>query len=351
MNTIWSLVTSNWKLLVLAWVLVGLVALTLSFALWATVLRVRNVRKAKRWDELEEKWEALLPEVMAGLTPDSVLRSRIRKAEQLYFVDFLYKTALRAGPGRREALPRFALPFLGPIVRRMEGGDAERRARAVQTVAVLDLDRNAARVLKALDDPSPLVSMIAARNLAASGRPDLVTAVMERLDRFQEWSPKFLISMLVSMGSESAVLIRAALSSPLLQPQVRAVCADALAQLGVGEALPEAIGVLSTETDADLLSAALRLVRAIGGASALESVRALSGSADFAVRAQAIATLGQLGNEEDLARLKVALRDPSPWVALHAARGLRAHGQLQYLRNALHAGTVSSDVALQVLAE
>ncbi len=351
LTTVWQTVAGNWKLLALVVVLVGLIVLTIVFALWAILLRLRNIRTARRWETLEEKWEVLLPEVAAGLTPEETLLGRVGRGEELYFVDFLYKAALNADLAMRQVLPRLAAPYLAPITRRMKGGDPERRARAVQTVALLDMERSGAAIVEALDDPSPLVSMIAARNLAASGRPGHAAAVMARLDRFEEWSPKFLISMLVSMGPGAASLIRAALRDTLLAAQTRAVCADALARMGDREALADAAEILGRETDADLLSAALRLVRSGAGATYLEPVRVLAGSADFAVRAQAIATLGQLGGEEDVARLKLALRDPSPWVALHAARGLRAHGEMQYLRNAIHAGTVSSDVALQVLAE
>lgn len=350
-SALWAMVAGNWKLLVLVIVLIGLVVLTVLFALWATLLRLRNIRTARRWNALEDKWEKLLPEVASGLVPDKELYARVGRRERLYFVDFLYKTALRGDPVLRDALPRLAAPYLEPIYQRMKGGDPERRARAVQTVALLDLERSAARIREAVDDESPLVAMIAARSLAASGRTEHVAAVMERLDRFEEWSPKFLISMLVSMGPDAAPAIRAAMKNTALTRQTRAVCADALGRMGDRGGMTEAVQILGSESDPDLLAAVLRLVRSGGGPEHLEPVRALAASADFAVRAQAIATLGQIGGKEDVARLKLALRDPSPWVALHAARGLRAHGEMQYLRNAIHAGTVSSDVALQVLAE
>jgi HEAT repeat protein len=347
---LWSMVAHDWKLLVVVAALLFMLLVTLAFALAATLLRLANNRKARRWGRLEGKWEALLPEVVAGLRAPAELLARVHPRERLYFVDFLYKQALQAGAAQRQALGRLAAPFLAPLAGRTEGGDAERRARALQTLALLAPAPHAPLLLRALADPAPLVAMIAARHLAASRQPAHVDAVLDTLHRFTEWSPKFMTSLLTSMGPAAAPRIRQRAADPALTPAERGIALDALGRLGDGDALPLAAALLARETDADVLAAALRLVRAVGGAADLEPVRRLAAHEDFAVRGHAIAALGQLGDATDVPRLKAGLRDASPWVVLHAARGLRLHGELNFLRQAAQRGTVP-DVALQVLAE
>lgn len=311
----------DWRVVLLGLTIVALLLTVLGFAGSASALRVRNNRKANRWARLEEKWGGALAAVLSGAAEVSTLLSEIAPGEELYFVDFLFRRA-RAGD-RPEVLEGLARPHLHRIAARLQGGDAERRARAVQTVSVLGFDAYADRVLAALDDESPLVAMVAARSLARAGGSEYVVPIIERLDRFEDWSPRFLKSMLESLGSDAAPALRDSLGDATHPPRIRAVFADALRQSADERAADTAASVIQSETDGDVLAACLRLLRKLGSAEHVAPVKALLASNDYAIRAQAVGALGRLGGPAEADLIRRALDDPSPWVVLQAERVLR----------------------------
>lgn len=315
--------TDDWRLLTLL-VLVAVVWLVaMAFGASAFLLRIHNVRKARFWRSLEARWEAALAPVLAGTAAHETLSRLVHAGEELYYVDFLYKKARGTRREQRLLLGRLAKPHLGRIVRRITNGDAERRGRAVQTVALLAYEEHVDAIARALDDPSPLVAMTAARALAREDGARFGGEVLARLRRFQDWSPKFLTSMLASMGQGGAPVLRSGLSDQTLAPALRAVCADALGQLRDGAAAETAAQVADMEVDPDVLAACLRLLRRVGGPSQLPTIRRLTESQDDGVRAQAIGALSRVGTSEDNASLEAALTDRSPWVVMQAERGLR----------------------------
>lgn len=108
---------------------------------------------------------------------------------------------------------------------RAETSRLEVRARAIETRATLGLPEQSARVMAALDDPSPLLRMIAARAIARAGTLRHRATVVERLTRFDEWNPRFLASLLAGMGSETSGSLRERLADDGMEPWARAVTA------------------------------------------------------------------------------------------------------------------------------
>lgn len=405
----------NWVHLGLLISILVLCGVVVGFVFYALTLRVRNIRKSRRWSDLEARWQPVLDAALAesvagngraalrgsgnggapavgrasgnggagaaasgnrgagavaggnggaagtsgnGAPPGAdghgdagATEILVRRGEELYFVDFLYKRARGREAEERAVMGRLAAPYLGPIVRRTRGGDAERRARAVQTLALLGLPEHKERVAAALDDPSPLVAMIAARCLATEEYPEVAPAIMQRLHRFDDWSPKYLSSMLFSMGEKGLPTLRDTLADPRAQSQTRAVAADALRKLRDAEAADIAGRVVETTSDPDVLAACLRLLREVGGPEHLPAIRSLTTAPDFGVRAQAVSALGRLAKQEDIARLRRALDDESSWVVMHASRALRDHGEGALLRDLAVGRHRHTDILLQVLTE
>jgi len=203
---------------------------------------------------------------------------------------------------------------------------AEVRARAVQTLSLLGADAHRAEVRRALDDPSPLVAMVAARALARGRDPDHAAAILLHLERFDEWSPRFLAAMLASMGPDAAAPLCDTLADPSRSASARAVAADALRALHDLPAADVAAAVLGTSTDREIVAACLRLLAALGRPAHLPRIRPLLTSPDAVVRAAAIRALAGVGSADEREWLRSALEDPSPWVALEAAEGLLESG-------------------------
>lgn len=331
--------TNDWRLASLVVLVVFVWLVAVAFGASAFLLRIHNLRKARFWRRLEAKWEAALPEVLSGASPAESLTRLVERGEELYYVDFLFRNARNLGRRERALLGGLAGPHLGRIADRIRNGDAERRGRAVQTVAVLAFDQHVPALVGALDDPSPLVAMTAARALAREDGARFGGEVMSRLARFQDWSPKFLTSMLAAMGPGGAPVLRQGLSDCLLPPGLRAVCADALGQLRDVAAAETAAEVADAEVEADVLAACLRLLRRVGGPGQLPTIRRLVRSSDDGVRAQAVGALGRVGTDDDVARLRDAQADPSPWVVMQAERALRRRNELEVVQAAATNGT------------
>ncbi|HPO10014.1 MAG TPA: hypothetical protein PLZ55_15170, partial [bacterium] len=161
-----SLAFQNRVLFLLSLAIVFLLICSVIFAAYSILLRIRNNRKAAHWARLETAWEQAILEVLSGEKEPLDLQQRVGRKDTLYFVDFVMRYARRLRGQEREILTELVRPFLSRITERTVGGDAERRARAVQTISTLGFEEYTDRIIAALDDPSPLVAMIAARALA-----------------------------------------------------------------------------------------------------------------------------------------------------------------------------------------
>ena len=322
-----------------------------AFAVSVVVLRLRNQRKAGKWQALEAKWEAAIFDVIAGDAAPETLWNLVARDEQLYCVDYILQFARRVTGEERRRLAVLAQPFLPEVAARVHGRDPQRRARAVQTLGELGLATYANEVILALDDPSPLVTMVAARALSREEHASHFGPVLSHLHRLTDWSPSFLAAMLSFVGPSVAPALRSELADPRRPPKVRAVIARALLNLNDYDAANVAARVLEDETDRELVTAALRLLAAIGREEHLPLVRKAAKSDDFLVRAQAATALGHLGQREDMAFLRDACEDDSQWVALRAARALRDAGEVERLTELADSDRPHAVLALQVLSE
>ncbi len=338
-------------LVVLALIIAALLVLAIVFALYTVALRVQNDFRERRRRRLAARWQE--PVLVALADPDRIaqVHALVDERDRLQFVHFVLDYARRVRGNERETLRTLAEPYLAPIAQRVWSKRQEVRTRAVQTLGTLGLPHYAGEVVTALDDPSPLVAMVAARALASREHPEYAPAVLRRLHRFETWSRGFLASMLSAIGSEGAPAIRETLSDAEEAPWVRAVAAEALRALKDLEAGDPAAAVVEAEEDPELLAAALRLLSVVGRPEHAGIVRVRCASPDATVRSAALGALGILGDEEDVKRLLGAMADPSPWVAIHAARGLREAGAIQLLSDLADSDHPRALLARQILLE
>lgn len=321
------------------------------FAGVTLVLRLRNDWKARRWARLEERWGPLILEVLDGTRKPADLWERVQVRDSLYFVNFLLRYARRLRGGEERKIRELARPFLPRVVLLVTRGTPERRARAIQTLAVLGLPEFDEGVLRGLDDPSPMVAMVAARGLAEPEHPEYLPEILERIDRFRVWNPRLVASMLASVGPEAAPALRETLEDRSRGSRVRVICARALAALNDAASADAAANLLAVEEDRNLVVACLEILETVGTEEHLPGVRRLTEHPDAPIRLAAVKALGSLGESEDVERLVRALsEDPSPWVALHSARGLARLGAHEHLRKLVPEDHPRSELALEVLA-
>lgn len=329
-----------------------LAVLAFGFCLFTFYLRIRSRNRERLWKRLEERWTGPLLEALADPDRIPALQETVEDRYALFFVSFCLRYFRRVRGEEREILKRAASPWIARAAARASSPRVEIRARAVQTLGALGLPRYGDRLVEALDDASPLVAMVAARALAREGDERYVEPLVRRLKRFRSWRDSALASMLAGIGVAAMPRLRQTLADENEDPWVRTVAAAALAQLADLEAGDVAARVVEHGAGRGLLAAALDLLAEVGRPEHRAPVRIRCASPDFVVRSRALRALGRLGNEEeDAPRLRAALDDPSPWVALDAARGLREVGGIPALREIAASGHPRAAAARQVLGE
>jgi HEAT repeat protein len=342
--------TRDSLLALLIWIVAALFVVTLAFSVYAVALRLVNDARDRRRARFALKWQDGLLLALADEEAAAALRNSVLEDERIHFVGFAVQYARRLRGDGRDALAGLVKPFLDPIVARAASPRVEVRARAIQTLGMLGLPEHATRVIAALDDPSPLVAMVAARALALEESPEYAEAVLARLPRFGGWNRRFLASMLAAMGPGVSASLRSGMADARAEPRSRAILAEALQIQGDLAAADVAADILMKETDPELLGSALRLLQDVGRPEHVEAVRAHVESANATVRAHALEALGAVGGEGDIPELVASMRDPSPWAALSAARGVLAAGGGRILSDMAASDDAPGVIARQVLA-
>ncbi len=334
-------------------VVTTLVLLVFTFVLaTSVVMRHRfNVQRTRRITALSARWDPLILGVLVGDRTASDVARAVRPGEERWFLEHLLDYARRLSGVDRHTITELAGPYLRLLHSDCNAKRQETRAHAVQTLSMLGVEDHAVAVVEALDDPSPLVSMVAAHALARPEHPQLGAEVIQRLGRYLAWDRGYLASMLARCGLELAPELRTLLADPTRSPLERAVAADALRLLHDPESADPAAEVLQTSDHPELVSAALRLLRTVGRSEHAEAARRHLDAESFAVRAHTLSTLGSIGDASDTSVLQRALTDESPWVALQAARALAALGKLDQLRSLAGSEDRRAVLAREVLSE
>lgn len=338
-NVLWTLVISIAALLLCA----------LVFAVAAVIYRILNDRTRRRLLSLEQRWEPLLLEDLSAAKPIEEVYRHVEPADRFFFVQVLHRYMSRIVGQEKERLVALAAPCLPELVRRSFHGTTESRAQAVRLLGAFGFEEYNYRLMEAMDDPSPLVALTAAKALARADYPGLISIVLLGLDRFKDVSVEYLSAMVKSLGPSAAPNLRSIIADPRRPPRIRVVAAAALIQLDDLAAANVAAQVLEHETHEELAATLLRLLARTGLPDHQPVVRNRLADPSEQVRIAAAEALGSLGEQADKPTLLSAMKDVSSWVALQAAQSLRALGGVQELRALAQAGGPRALIALEVL--
>ncbi len=328
-----------------------LLIISLFLGIMVIYLRYRNQAAFKRWNRLENKWNTIMTQILAGNMEPERLVKTVQKSERLYFIQYLMRFAERFSGREMKVIEELARPILPSIVKRTVGGDPERRARAIQTLSVLGFDEFSYAIVKGLDDPSPMVAMVAARSLARKDYPEYIKFILPRLDRFENWSMNYFSSLLTSFGRDVLPDLRRTYADERQTIRTRVACVSAMENLSDLKGVGIAGKVIASTDDVELLAASLRYIKKMGSRDLHDVVVKLVDHPDFIVRAHAISALGSIGSEEDETRLMIGMGDDSNWVAHHAASAMKSLGMTRLLKAIAESYHPRRELALQVLRE
>jgi HEAT repeat protein len=200
-----------------------------------------------------------------------------------------------------------------------------RRARAAQLLGDLELRQAVPELCRLLTDRHEEVRVVAVRALGRIGDPAAAWRLIASLDRPDPVPSLLATQALAQLGPDAELTLSAALDHP--QARVRAVCLNALGQLGAAGAVQRVARVLREDTVLDVRIAAAATLGKLGTRSALDPLtRALIPARPTPLRAAAARALGELGSPAAVPALAALLDDDAYRVAHEAAQALRRLG-------------------------
>lgn len=338
------------RLLAGAAVVVGaLLLLAALFAVVTILLRLHHVARRRATVQLEAAWEPLILDALAGDDIGDRVHRLVPPKERRFFAAYLLRYVERFSGEGLALIRRLARPALPHVAEELTSRRPEVRARAIQSLVLLGVDDYDDRIVAALDDPSTTVAMVAARALASPEKVRFAGHVLRRLPRFRDWSGSYLSSMLAGMGSEVAPELRVLYVDESRDVVDRRIAADALHDLDDIESAAFAERIARGAADVELRAASLRLLGRVGQREQAAVARAALDSDEPLIRLRAAEALAGLGSDRDADRLRLALDDPSIWVAIAAARALHSSGAFAALRSFAAADGPRADLAREFL--
>ena len=332
----------------------GIILCSLLMLLVVFALRIRLLLRQRRERRYKAQWQPLLAECVFGV-PEKL--PHVPRNMRYHFLRLWnYHHELLTGGARKNLESLAALLKLEEIARELLRGDLRQRLIAVLTLGHLG-DRTYWHELRALvDDPSPILSLTAARALLDIDASATLTWLVTVMAAREDWPLARVVSMLKEAGPDRITLPLIAAGEGVVRAEGgsrRMVRLLRMMEVAHTERIAAVVGRIVRESaDAEVIAAGLRLIR---DPRDREMVRAFTGHESWFVRVSAVRVLGQIGEVADRELLTGMLSDHHWWVRYHAARALLALPgvlieDIEKIRNAL-TDRYAADMLSQVIAE
>ena len=340
-----------------------LFALTLLLLAVVLLMRASLLLHERRRKKFLAIWQPILTNAVDIATSDLPRLARRDLPEFLLLWNHLQESLLDEAKdhlnqiGRALSLQHAALHLLGR-------GNLREQLLAILTLGQLRERAAWDRLLAIAQREGALLSVAAARALVmidpTKAVPELIPLVMTRPD----WPPSRVANMLQIAGADviSDQIANAALNSALelSSPPGNGNSANydhaqlvRYLELAYNvSALPAARTIAESSHDPEVLAACLRL---LNSSEDLPAVRKCLSHANSAVRVQAAAALGRIGEDDDEELLLPLLSDTEWWVRYRAAQSLSRLPHMQPSRlktiQAAQPNPFARDILAQVMAE
>lgn len=300
------------------WVAVLTIAMACLLLAGIVVLRMRALRRERRDSREREYWSQALKEELAGASPQA---RRLDQDQAHGFIEAwntLHESLPEADSRRLAALGERV--GLVEIARHQLRGRYHDRAMAIIALGHLRDGRLFDELSGFLENPSPIVSLCAARALAQIDPPRAMALFVPMIASREDWFPGSVARILTENRDGSAAR---ELSDVLLR--ANADTATMLVRLLARVAPEQAAGVirqlLDAQVDDHVISVCLQLV---DDPRDRERVQRFLQSPRWHVRMHAAAALGRMGEPADRRLLEPLLSDSVWWVRYRTAQALLA---------------------------
>ena len=211
-----------------------------------------------------------------------------------------------------------------PLLRALDNPDPLVRGWAAKGLEKLASAAAVSTLLEHLDDPVAEVRAAVAWALVAAGDPRAETPFVNMLnDPFGEAREAAAAGLVKVAGPDAVEALIDSVTDPVTE--VRGYALDALGRLADRRALP-AITVALQDPRGQVRASAARALGPVGGEEVLAILVEAMNDAYFGVRAGAVESLGAIGGPKVISVLREALDDPASVVR---ARSIRALAKVQ----------------------
>jgi hypothetical protein len=202
-------------------------------------------------------------------------------------------------------------------------GRTAHRRRAAETLAMFESDEAVAALRAALEDKHAAVRLAAARALSGQGQPVSLAPLAQDSGWFGD---SILVHDLFGkLAAHQSGDLAGLAADEGMAPRLRAAAAQALAEAGRYECLPQLLEMTGSGHESLRVAGATAL-GVLGHPRGAAALRPLLRDPDWPVRAAAAQAAGRIGSP-DLARdIEATLNDENWWVRARAAGALGALG-------------------------
>jgi HEAT repeat protein len=307
-----------------------------------------RLRRSTRLSPRRQAVDASMRRWASGTTPLAGVMIGLSRLPVPLAIDALVSWSARV-PGERWRQLAVALEqqWWARLVRTNSGSARWwKRLESARFLSVAAMPRDAARLIRLINDPHPAVHVAAVAALERIENSSLTLAALERLPRLAPTVQAYYAAML--RRSRPVVIDH-------LQKRLRRSDDPALPRFAefagrLGEpALRERLTLLADHANPEVR---VQSARALGGFPHKDSVVALKRLIEdsaWEVRAQAARSLGMIADVSSLLLVRDALRDPVWWVRLRAALALMRFAAAG--RNALLESEVGADPDARAIAK
>jgi HEAT repeat protein len=293
--------------------------------LLVVLMRISWLDDQRRKKRFLKKWRPLLDASARGNIPRKF--PFLFRADRLYFLEYWNYLQDKSDPASRDNLNKAASQLGMDRVARhlMRSRFLWRQLLGITTLGHLRDEHSYQELHELAMSDDPVVSLSASRSLVQMRPQEAISAIVPTMSTRYGWAPARVASLLTEAGTQNVC-------GPLTEALAKADDVHKIRLIhyigatecpGAMDAVRAILGEHRTDRnirgEESVVTAALKI---LNGPRDAELARPYLGHPNWHIRMEAIRTVGRIGDESDVKRLVMLLKDDHWWVRYRAAQAL-----------------------------